>query len=130
MFWRVAFECTVQYKTLFRVLLKFLGVWLMISGGTSFISTVSHVAWYLIDGSASLYLLGWLAGSLAETLAGVYLFFGGTWIVNRAIPANRPYCAECGYDLSGSVGSVPRYHAPSRRGGRRFVNRARRWVYG
>ncbi|MEK7710991.1 MAG: hypothetical protein AAB341_03760 [Planctomycetota bacterium] len=34
---------------------------------------------------------------------GAYLFFGGRWIVNLAIPSNRPYCPECAYDLTGAV---------------------------
>jgi hypothetical protein len=38
----------------------------------------------------------------AQLALGLYLFFGGEWIVNRAIPSNRPYCPECGYDLSRS----------------------------
>jgi predicted amidophosphoribosyltransferase len=33
---------------------------------------------------------------------GVYLVFGAPWLVNRFIPSNRPYCIECGYDLSKS----------------------------
>jgi len=33
---------------------------------------------------------------------GVYLFFGGEWIVNLAIPSNHPYCPECAYDLTGA----------------------------
>ena len=37
-------------------------------------------------------------------IAGVYLFFGGRWIADKAIPGNRPYCYECGYDLSNYVG--------------------------
>ena len=31
---------------------------------------------------------------------GLYLFYGGKAIINRVIPSNRPYCPECGYDLS------------------------------
>jgi predicted amidophosphoribosyltransferase len=34
--------------------------------------------------------------------SGLYLFFGGKWIVDLAIPGNRPYCQECGYDLTGA----------------------------
>ena len=35
-----------------------------------------------------------------------YLFFGGKWIADKAIPGNRPYCHECGYDLTNAVGNV------------------------
>ena len=42
--------------------------------------------------------------SALELVIGLYFFFGGKWIVNKAIPSNRPYCPECGYDLTGSTG--------------------------
>jgi hypothetical protein len=42
------------------------------------------------------------AAGLVQMGIGAYFFFGGEWIVNRAIPSNRPYCPECGYDLSKS----------------------------
>jgi hypothetical protein len=45
-------------------------------------------------------------GYLVQLLLGLYLFFGAKWIVNKAIPSNRPYCPECGYDLSKSRGDV------------------------
>ena len=37
--------------------------------------------------------------------AGLYLFFGGKWIADKAIAGNRPYCLECGYDLTGATGN-------------------------
>ncbi|MCZ6811939.1 MAG: hypothetical protein ACE10B_03625 [Phycisphaerales bacterium] len=40
------------------------------------------------------------SGSIVQLAIGVYLLFGGKWIVNVCIPSNRPYCPECGYDLS------------------------------
>ncbi len=41
-----------------------------------------------------------LLPSVAQVGFGLYLLFGGKWIVNLCIPSNRPYCPECGYDLS------------------------------
>ena len=35
-----------------------------------------------------------------------YLFFGGKWVADKAIPGNRPYCHECGYDLTNAAGNV------------------------
>jgi hypothetical protein len=49
---------------------------------------------------------GSLIPSVIGLLVGLYFFFGGEWVVNKAIPGNRPYCHECGYDLTGAVGSV------------------------
>jgi hypothetical protein len=45
------------------------------------------------------YVTARITGACPMSL-GFYLFFGRKWIVNLAIPSNRPYCAECGYDLS------------------------------
>jgi len=49
-------------------------------------------------------------------LIGLYLFLGGRLIVDRIIPSNRPYCAECGYDLTGlpSDGLCPECGQPFR----------------
>ncbi len=96
----------MKYKTLFRVLLKVVGVWLGITGLVHFVQGLCYTLnWYLDSGNfgtsikfTSIYL----AGGLLEVIAGLYLFFGGKWIVNRAIPGNRPYCPECGYDLTGN----------------------------
>lgn len=42
---------------------------------------------------------------LSPLLIGLYLVFGGKWLLNKMIPADRPYCPACGYDLSHSHGS-------------------------
>ena len=96
----------MKYKTLFRLILKAIGVWLGITGLVHSVEGLCYaLIWFLDSGSfgtsiksASIYL----AGGLLEFVAGLYLFFGGKWIVNRAIPGNRPYCPECGYDLTGN----------------------------
>ncbi|GMU20302.1 MAG: hypothetical protein AMXMBFR13_03990 [Phycisphaerae bacterium] len=43
------------------------------------------------------------SGSVFYVAFGLYLFFGGRWIVDKAVPANRPYCPECGYDLTAAT---------------------------
>jgi hypothetical protein len=97
----------VRYKTLFRVLLKFLGVWLAISGLASVVGTaVLIIENYNLGPGYFGYAVGWGVGGFIELVAGLYLFFGGRWIVDKAIPGNRPYCHECGYDLSKSSAPV------------------------
>lgn len=104
----------MKYKTLFRLMLKIIGVWIFAEGAQSSVTlmaaigytysqspflSVSSVAWYQIVQSA---------GTLLYAAFGVYLFFGGKWIVDKAIPSNRPYCHECGYDLTAAA----QHHCP------------------
>ena len=96
----------MKYKTLFRVLLKALGVMLVVQGTTDLIGRAGWVADTITRASGvglRWYSLGWLAATGLEVLAGFYLFFGGKWVADKAIPGNRPYCHECGYDLTGAV---------------------------
>jgi len=102
----------MKYKTLFRLLLKGLGVFFLMQG---FLQLIAHIVsvlqtilWPPAIGGVVLstyHFLGWLPISAVMQLGiGLYLFFGGKWIVNKAIPSNRPYCPECAYDLTGLVG--------------------------
>ena len=99
----------MRYKTLFRVLLKVLGVWLVVEGLAALIGNAAHVVgWLDVRAMGGFpFSLGVLAGGLGglvQLIAGLYLFFGGRWVIDKAIPGNRPYCHECGYDLSSPVG--------------------------
>lgn len=96
----------MKYKTLFRVLLKALGVMLFIQGTAKAIMQAGWAASAITGGGGGGVRWGlftWFAGASLEIVAGLYLFFGGRWIVDKAIPGNRPYCHECGYDLTGAV---------------------------
>ncbi|HUU98988.1 MAG TPA: hypothetical protein VM487_24920 [Phycisphaerae bacterium] len=99
----------MKYKTAFRLALKAIGVWLVAQ-------TIESLPW-----SGSLYVDVWrdptkaytwqsaIPGTLSDVLGigiGLYLFFGAKWLVNLAIPSNRPYCHECGYELTGNVSGV------------------------
>ncbi|HEY3243456.1 MAG TPA: hypothetical protein VGM03_08895 [Phycisphaerae bacterium] len=95
----------MKHKTLFRLLLKAIGVLLFGFAGPQLLS---HIAWIVemlwrpasVSGWTS---YAWMVGSAVQTALGIYFFFGGKWIVDRAIPSNRPYCHECGYDLTGAI---------------------------
>ena len=91
----------MRYKTLFRVLLKVLGVWLVIEGLSTMTIFAVQVVGFIKEGLPPNLLL--VAPLVLQLIAGLYLFFGGRWIADKAIPSNRPYCHECGYDLSTSA---------------------------
>ena len=99
----------MKHKTLFRLLLKVVGVWLFVDGAGQLASYAANVLFFLtqqvVGGAWSQlwYSLFSLIGPLLKSCIGLYLFFSGEWIVNKAIPSNRPYCPECAYDLSGAV---------------------------
>lgn len=94
----------MKYKTLFRVLLKLIGIWFALQGAMG----VIHQSAIPIAGAISGIRFGGdfvlhvstIVSFAPQVGIGLYLFFGGEWIVNLAIPNNRPYCQECGYDLS------------------------------
>ena len=99
----------MKHKTLFRLLLKAVGVWLFVDGAGQLASYAANVLYFVTQQVAG---AGWsqlwysvfsLAGPLVKSCMGLYLFFSGEWIVNKAIPSNRPYCPECAYDLSGTI---------------------------
>jgi hypothetical protein len=98
----------VKYKTLFRLALKVIGVFFVFDGA---LKTVAFAGWYVgeLAGDAGAwtrlimrFMGSFTAGGVLQVLLGLYLFFGGKWIVNLAIPSNRPYCPECAYDLTGA----------------------------
>ena len=103
----------MKYKTLFRVLLKLLGVYFAGMGLVLLASQVGNFVSMVMfrRGQFAQPYQNWpyylqLVSPLVQLGLGTYLFFGGKWIVDRAIPGNRPYCHECGYDLTGAAGDV------------------------
>src|SRR4051794_8870107 len=101
----------MRHKTLFRLLFKAIGVWIVATAAAQLAGSLSF---YI--GSFFLYRPGqvnmsqgfplYLAAPLIQMGIGAYLFFGGKWIANLAIPSNRPYCHQCGYDLTGATSDI------------------------
>lgn len=107
----------MKYKTLFRLALKVIGVYFVALG-------IIELGWFsriVLDWIAPIYSFSSqpnlnrtsklinevisLFTPLCKFGVGLYLFIGGEWIVNKAIPSNKPYCHECGYMLKNLTGT-------------------------
>ena len=97
----------MKYKTLFRVLQHLVGL-LVCAQGVVSIATSLRFLLYFVGNRGTGFPTSWWTLIPVEGLVGValgsYLFFGGKWIADLAIPGNRPYCDECGYDLTDATG--------------------------
>ncbi len=101
----------MKYKTLFRVLQKLVGL-LVCAQGVMWAASSLRSLFFLFDITGTRYVTGFPTSwwtfipihGLVGVAVGSYLFFGGKWIANLAIPGNRPYCDECGYDLTDATG--------------------------
>ena len=49
---------------------------------------------------------GYFASVAAQLGFGLYLFFGGEWVIRRCLRDVYGRCAACGYDVAGHAGSV------------------------
>ena len=98
-------KIAMKYKTLFQLALKVVGIIYTLDGANLVVMQGSFYLWekWPTTWNWSWGLLGHVAPGAVTFLVGLYLFFGGRWIVNLAIPSNRPYCPECAYDLTGAV---------------------------
>lgn len=90
--------------------MKFLGVYFFFQGATNLFNCADFLLGLLTEsyGISMPISVGivQMLPSLACMSAGLYLFYRGRWIVDRAIPGNRNYCHECGYDLSGNLHGI------------------------
>jgi hypothetical protein len=98
----------MRYKTLFRLMLKLLGVYFFVVGAGALISVAASIFLFRRSGAGWSVEQGLLstAHPAFELLVGLYLFFGGQRLADHAIPSNRSYCPECGYDVTGSASRI------------------------
>ena len=80
----------MKYKTLFRLLLKLLGLCLLAISIYPLAQSVFYLLSALVSVSPSyVWSLKYLFYAVPHVVVGLYLFTGGEWIVNWAIPSNR-----------------------------------------
>src|SRR5262249_27734450 len=99
----------MKYKTAFRLLLQATGVLIICFNVSPLVTSLMALAIQSSRSSGlrpSEYYVSVLAGSLVAMVVGCYLLGGAKWFVNRVIPSNRPYCHECGYELTGLAAGV------------------------
>ncbi len=106
----------MKHKTWFRLVLKAIGVLLLgfaLPGVATLLSKVGYHTMYGDPFSVGSFrtpdYIYWQFMSahvrdVVQLGLGLYLLFGGRWIADLAIPSNRPYCPECGYDNSKATG--------------------------
>lgn len=98
----------MRYKTMFRLLLKVVGVLVIVNHFPTLLYYLSAIIRATTDTASA--GRGWGAGLGATMLgaipialqyaAATYLFFDGGWVVSRVFRRNPPICSECGEDLT------------------------------
>jgi len=113
----------MKYKTAFRLAIRAVGVLIIAQQIPSFVQgcipiTIAVLDLEFLTGGLGAWewFLAALLGHVAGLAIGLYLFFHAEWIVNLAIPSNRPYCHECAYELTGlpTEGVCPECGTPYR----------------
>ena len=98
----------MKHKTWFRLVVKGIGIYIFCEGvihGFGFVFTVLIDSVIAPGNHIRFFSTSYASNSLGRMIIGAYLFFAGEWIINLAIPSNRAYCPNCGYDLSKRVGA-------------------------
>ncbi len=131
----------MKHKTWFRLVLKAIGILLI----GQWLNEFANSIWWLLDvviSGGDLYrgyannpyytapttdyreavrLTFEFIGPILPFVFGLYLLFGGKWLVDKIIPSNRPYCPNCGYPLTDTASeqcpecgiALPTLDAPS-----------------
>ena len=107
----------MRYKSLFRVLVKVISVYLIAAGAASVMTVIGQISVFELavprmtahsytsnEDYWSIFLRHGVPG-LTQIIVGIALFWLTNWIANFAIPGNRVYCSECEYDLTHVFGA-------------------------
>lgn len=107
----------MQPKTLFRIMVRAIGVLLLAEAIPSLLNFVVQLVsiWqYSMRTGASSYDIIRAVPPVLQIVFGIYLLTGPRWIVNLAVKDNLPHCYECGYSLQGlpASGKCPECGTP------------------
>jgi hypothetical protein len=115
----------MRHKTLFRLFCKALGIYFGVAGFIGVLGSVlGIITQFLVSYPAGASMKYYWPNAISQCLIevveltiGVYLFFDARYLVNLAIPGSRPYCPECGYDLTANpTGPCPECGVDPKRG--------------
>jgi hypothetical protein len=97
----------MKHKTWFGLIIKAIGVYCLALGVPEALAVAAYMAGSYFEPAfpRSAWSLMAAVKPVLQLIIGFWLFFGARWIVNLAIPSNRPYCPECGYDISSGAGA-------------------------
>ena len=96
------------HKTLFRVLLKTIGVYLLVTGLPQFAHPAVVLFEQLLESGINpgrpsgvmQYVWSMSMQGVITVVLGLYFFFGGKQVADLAFPGNHTYCGVCGSDLT------------------------------
>ena len=98
----------MRHKTLFLVLLKVLGLYLLVNGLTPIAFAMARfVSRVLASGIDTVrpqemwnYTWAIVIQGFVNLALALYFFFGGRKVADLAFPNNNTYCGVCGWDLT------------------------------
>ena len=99
----------MRYKTFTRLLIKLMGIYFLLGGLISLTAALIYLAivlpeYGLYSGQTMIaYPVSWGVSSLVSIGIGFFMLFASDWLVGKLIPSNRPYCPNCGYELTGNT---------------------------
>ena len=96
-------------RTLFRLLLRWLGVYLFVY---ALMGLLPLVAMWVADTDSmdnidAYWTVGSVTGYAIQMAAALYLFFRPGWIVDAAFTVSDPGCPHCGRKLRSEVAQCP-----------------------
>jgi hypothetical protein len=106
----------MKHKTWFRLVLKVVGIFLLAdalpdllnAAAATITNCMGLTPWrgtgFNLENLIGVAMEFGLLGTAIKSAIGIYFVVGGKALVGLVIPSNRPYCPECGHEISGVKG--------------------------